>query len=187
MMNNSWYRVKLQTEVTSSEPRKEELPHSHDHQEQEQRLALARHQREEHKLEALGLSKPQAVGPQPAQVFLEVDSKTRSQVSQPGGAHATVRKPAAHASELRPAPLGIICSHPVVPGNKVPARRQNAAHSKLQFGGWLQPEVDFERERARVSRVQPTTVEAAAKAGKLISKDEVLLSITWVCLMQLVC
>jgi nitrate reductase (NAD(P)H) len=143
MMNNSWYRVKLHTEVTSSEPRKEELPHSHELQEREQRLALARHEREERKLEALGLCKPQAVGPQPA---------------QPGGAHATVRKPAAYTSELRPAPLGIICSHPVVPGN--------------QFGGWLQPEVDFERERQRVSRFQPTTVEAAARAGKLISRAQ---------------
>jgi hypothetical protein len=126
MMNNSWYRVKLQTEVTSSEPRKEELPHSHDHEEREHTLALARHQREEHKLEALGLSKPQAVGPQPAQVFSARLDFFWSQLSQPGGAHATVRKPAARLSELRPAPLGIICSHPVVPGNKVAAPRERS-------------------------------------------------------------
>ena len=150
MMNNSIYRVKLSIEASTSAPRKEELPHHDELQQAEEKMALGRRRREQHRLEELHKAAP------------HVEAKTTAATAAGASQAAnSATETAAFNREAQPPPLGLICAHPVLPGK--------------QFGGWLQPEVNLEKERERTSRVAPSAVGAALQAGKLLTLEEVAL------------
>jgi cytochrome b involved in lipid metabolism len=49
----------------------------------------------------------------------------------------------------------------------------DARRGSVQFGGWMMPEVDIEREKQRISRYVQYSTVTAARAAKLLTEAEV--------------